>query len=93
MRIFILILLFLATALCAQEVPVNTPEVRRGPDRTLPIPPAVRVPVHAEVERWSTTPKDLAVLFFSGDILLSGDRRTGPLDVIALCSIRCSFIA
>ncbi|MBL0127648.1 MAG: hypothetical protein IPP83_09335 [Flavobacteriales bacterium] len=79
MRTFLLPLLGMATALCAQEVPVRSPEVPRGPDCTLPIPPTTHVPVHAEVDRWSTTPKDHVVLFVSGDVLLAGDCKSGAL--------------
>lgn len=81
MRMLTLPLLCLASALSAQEVPVHAPEKPRGPDCTLPIPPTVHVAVHAEVERWDTTPKDHVVLFVSGDILLSGDCHTGTLDL------------
>jgi len=79
MRTFFLPLLFMATALCAQEVPVRSPEVPRGPDCTLPIPPTTRVPVQAEVERWASTPKNHVVLFVSGDVLLADDCKTGTL--------------
>ena len=79
MRTFFLPLLFMATALCAQELPVTSPELPSGPDCTLPIPPTTRVPVHAEVERWATTPKNHVVLFVSGDALLAGDCKSGTL--------------
>ncbi|MBL0127654.1 MAG: hypothetical protein IPP83_09365 [Flavobacteriales bacterium] len=79
MRSSFLVPLFLCTALSAQEIPVITPEVPRGPDRTLPVPPMVDVPVRAKVDRYAATPKDHVVLFITGDVLLAGDRDTGSL--------------
>ena len=81
MRTSLLPLLLLATALCAQEVSVTTPEIPRGPDCTLPIPPMANVPVSAEVDRWYSAPKDHILLFVSGDVLLAGDCKSGTLDL------------